>query len=71
MWAKRLEELEHLLVGASIPTGEVVNDNVFEVEVTNSDLVGVSVRHLEGLGHAPRPDTVDGVQDLPGAGWVD
>jgi hypothetical protein len=40
---ERLEKLQHLLVCAPIPTGQMVDHDVLEVEVPDRHLVGITV----------------------------
>ena len=57
IWPERLQELQHLLVRPSIPTGQVVDHHVLEMEISDGHLIGVAVRNLECLGntHSPTP----------------
>jgi len=66
IWAERLEKLQHLLVCAPIPTGQVMHDDVLEVEVPDRHLVGITMRHFERLGHTPLPDAIEGIEQLGG-----
>jgi len=43
MWAERLEQLQHLLVGAPIPTGEMVHHDVLDVEVADRHQIGITM----------------------------
>jgi hypothetical protein len=40
---KRIEQLEHLLIRSARPAGEVIDDHVLEVEISDIDLIGVSM----------------------------
>lgn len=43
MRLERLQQVEHLLVRSPIPPRQMVHHDVFEVEVTNRDLIGIPV----------------------------
>lgn len=57
MWSERLEKLEHLLVGASGTPGEVMDDDVLQMEIAHFHLVRVAMRRPKGLRNRPYADT--------------
>ncbi len=71
IWPERLEKLQHLLVRPSIPTRQVVDHHVLEVEIPDGHPIGVTMRDLECLGDTPLPDTVEGSEHLGSLGRAD
>jgi hypothetical protein len=64
MRAELLEQAQHLLVTPPGSPGQVMHDNVFEMEVPHLDLVGVAMGDDEGLGDGPGADSWNGEQRL-------
>jgi hypothetical protein len=61
-----LQKFNHLLIAAARPPGEVIDDDVLEVEVAHRNSVGVTVAPCQGLGDCPRPNPEEPLQSAPG-----